>query len=178
MYANSEYPKHLTPSQRKAFNRADYQLQQRRASATAKAENDKREREYAALEKAADEALNRLVNGAEVQTKEDMEYLLNLYLNKGDEKGRLDFFSIVDNHTENLRRAAVAKVTREINLAAREIEERFYKFVQMKDKRDTKRLVESFRDTAFESMAQTIYDASPKRPTKKVEEAVVGKVEE
>lgn len=171
MYPTTTHTANLTPSQRAAFNRADYQLQQQRARAVAKSENDKRDREQATLEKKADETLSRLVDGKEVQTFDDMEYLVNLYFNKGDEDGKYDFLRMVDNHTENLRRAAVAKVEREVRIAAKEVEQRFFKYVQMKDKRDTKRVVESFRGTPFEAISQAIYDASPKRPSKEKEEA-------
>lgn len=170
------YPNNLTPTQRAAFNAADAQHAQQRAKAAAKAENDKRDREYSKIVQKADESLNRLVAGTEVQTFEDMVYLANLYMNKGDEDGPEQFLRKVDNFNDDVLYRETLQLKHAHRKSVKELEDKFYKFVRMTDKRDTKRLVESFRGTAYESIAQAIYDASPKRPVK--EKVVEEKVEE
>lgn len=165
------YGENLTPSQRAAADRADFLKRQKYAKAQADAENTKRRRAEEAQIKKTDETLQRLVKGDEIKTGEDLDFLINLYMNKGEVDGPELFKRGVYNFNDAAKRRAVVKAEREAVRVAMEHEQRFWDYVTMRDKRDTKKVVESFKGTAYETIAKAIYDASPKRPKKAEVEA-------
>ena len=161
----------MTPSQKKAAIAADLLHQQQKAKAQAEAINRQVKHDIERVERKTDEALRLLASG-EAQDWDDAIYLVDVFNNDGEEPDEhassMFEYKLAQRYTM-IKREKQAKIDKEHHEYVRKLEGDFLRYVSLKDKRDTKKLVASFMDTPFESIVKLI-DSKVVKRTKAVAE--------
>lgn len=163
----------LTPSQKQAAITQDNKIAQQHARAEGEMINRQVEVTRQRVESKTEAVLQRLVSG-EGQNWEDITYLCDLFENRGeepDEHSSSMFESRLSQEYTMMKRVEQVKLDKAHREKVAKLEGEFVRYMSMRDKRDTKQLVESFRGTPFEKIVNLIDAKVIKRPSKPSKEA-------
>lgn len=158
----------LTPSQRRAAITQDNKIAQQHARAEGEMINRQVEVARQKVESKTEAALQRLVSG-EGQNWVDITYLCDLFENRGeepDEHSSSMFEYRLSQEYTMMKRIEQVKLDKAHREKIGKMESDFVRYISMKDKRDTKQLVESFRGTPFEKIVNLVDEKVVKRPVK------------